>query len=270
MTFSGHLHLEASRAADGRTVLSRQSFCAPFHLSKPYWDGVALHVQVVNPTAGMLEGDELETDVTVGAGASLLVTTPSHARAFRVKGDGGVLNRQRLRVAAGGWLDWFPEPLVPHAGCDYCQETAVNLEPGAALFFCESLGPGRAARGELWAWRRLELGLSLRVASTLRLRERFALGGDEAAGLAKMAGQPSAWIANCAIVGPGVDGADWDAVRALHAPPLWVGASRLEGGDAWTVRVIAPDGQALRSTLSEIRRLLARTLAGLSVDLRRV
>lgn len=270
MTFSGHLHLEASRTADGRTVVSRQAFRAPFHLSKPYWDGVALHVQMVNPTAGMLEGDELETDIAVNAGASLLVTTPSHARAFRVKGDGGVRNRQALRVAAGGWLDWFPEPLVPHAGCDYCQDTTVDLEPGAALFFCESLGPGRAARGELWAWRRLELGLSLRVASTLRLRERFALGAGEAANLAGLAGQPAAWIATCAVVAPGADSADWDAVRALHAPPLWVGASRLEGGDAWTMRVIAPDGQALRTALTEIRSLLARTIPGLRAELRRV
>lgn len=270
MTFSGHLHLEASRAADGRTVLSRQSFRAPFHLSKPYWDGAALHVQVVNPTAGMLEGDELETEVAVTAGASLLVTTPSHARAFRVKGAGGVRSRQHLRVAAGGWLDWCPEPLVPHAGCDYRQDTEIDLEPGAALVFCESLGPGRAARGETWAWRRLELGMSLNVASVLRVKERFALAADNASGLAALAGQASAWMATCVVVAPGVDGADWGAVRALHALPLWVGASRLEGGDAWTVRVIAPDGQALRSALTEIRRLLARAIPGLGTDLRRV
>ena len=270
MTFSGHLHLEASRAADGRTVLSRQSFRAPFHLSKPYWDGVALHVQVVNPTAGMLEGDELETDVVVNEGASLLVTTPSHARAFSAKGDGGVKNHQKLNVASGGWLDWYPEPLVPHAGCDYCQETTVDLASGAALFFCESLGPGRAARDERWAWRRLELGLSVRAASTLRLRERFALGAQEAARLAELAGQRSAWMATCVVMAPGVDTADWDAVRALHASPLWVGVSRLGVGDAWTVRVIAPDGQVLRSALTEIRRLLAQTIPGLGADLRRV
>jgi len=53
--FSGHLQIRASRRVHGRTVLAAQSFRAPFHLSKPYWDADAgvLIVQVVNPTAGI-------------------------------------------------------------------------------------------------------------------------------------------------------------------------------------------------------------------------
>lgn len=83
---SGHLDLHAwLDAADaGRTVLARQSFRAPFHLGKPYRDectGV-LMVQVVNPTAGILSGDELRSTITVGEGAALLVTTPSATRIF--------------------------------------------------------------------------------------------------------------------------------------------------------------------------------------------
>lgn len=251
-------------------MLSRQSFRAPFHLSKPYWDGVALHVQVVNPTAGMLEGDELETEVVVNVGASLLVTTPSHARAFRVKGEGGVTNHQKLHVAAGGWLDWYPEPLVPHAGCDYRQDTKIDLEPGAALFFCESLGPGRAARGETWAWRRLELRLAVRLAGVLLLSERYAQDADDASRLAEMAGHPCAWLATCVIVASGVDAAAWDELRALHNPPLWLGLSRLPSADAWTLRVIAPDGQSLRDALGRIRALLSPVMPGLNVSLRRV
>ena len=53
----GHLHLAAGMRANGETYLARQSFRAPFHLSKPYWDGHVLHVQLVNSTAGILAGD---------------------------------------------------------------------------------------------------------------------------------------------------------------------------------------------------------------------
>ena len=54
----GRLGLRVVRAADGRTVVAEQFFQAPFHLSKPHWDPDAgvLHVQVVNPTAGILAG----------------------------------------------------------------------------------------------------------------------------------------------------------------------------------------------------------------------
>ena len=65
--FSGNLALRAEARPDGRTVLAGQSFRAPFHLSKSYWDVDAgvLIVQVVNPTAGILAGDRLESSVAV-------------------------------------------------------------------------------------------------------------------------------------------------------------------------------------------------------------
>src|SRR5688572_614578 len=85
--FFGHLALRAAAREDGRTSLVAQSFRAPFHVSKPYWDEDAktLLVQVVNPTAGILSGDRLESEIAVEAGAALLVTTPSASRVFQMK-----------------------------------------------------------------------------------------------------------------------------------------------------------------------------------------
>lgn len=270
MDFSGHLLLEAAPDAAGRTALARQSFRAPFHVSKAYAHPEALHVQIVNPTAGMLEGDRLELDVRVRAGAALLVTTPSHARAFRVKGDGGVHCRQRLAVEAGGWLDWWPEPLVPHAGADYRQETTVEVAEGASLFFCDAVAPGRVAREERWAWRRLELGLTVERAGRPVLRERFALEAAQAARLAALAGSKDAWMATCVVVGVPTDAPSWADVRALHANGIWLGVSELPAACAWSLRIVAPDGDRLRATIASVRRALAETLPGLGVNLRRV
>ena len=59
--FGGNLQLRAAVRAPGRTMIATQSFRAPFHVSKPYWDADSrvLLTQVVNPTAGILEGDTL-------------------------------------------------------------------------------------------------------------------------------------------------------------------------------------------------------------------
>src|SRR5476649_850599 len=102
--FSGHLTLRAEARAHGRTALATQSFRAPFHVSKPYWDADTrtLLVQVVNPTAGILAGDRLESAIAVDAGAALLVTTPSASRIFQMKA-GTAECRQHFTVAAGGW-----------------------------------------------------------------------------------------------------------------------------------------------------------------------
>ena len=94
--FSGHLSLRAATRTHGRTILAAQSFRAPYHLSKPYWDPdtLTLLAQVVNPTAGILSGDQLASDISVDAGAALLVTTPSASRVFKMK----ILQNSTLRT----------------------------------------------------------------------------------------------------------------------------------------------------------------------------
>ncbi len=183
--FAGHLSLRAALRAHGRTVLAAQSFRAPYHLSKPYWDTESrtLLVQIVNPTAGILAGDRLESDVAVDAGASLLVTTPSASRVFKMK-DGAAECRQHFRVAAGGWLEVMPEPLVPHRGCSYRQTTVIEVEPGGELFFADLLMPGRVAHGEAWTWKKLCLETTVRLGGELILRERFEHTGDSLRALA--------------------------------------------------------------------------------------
>ena len=54
---AGHLELVCDVDSRGWTRLGHQSFRAPYHLSKPHHDAGALVLNVVNPTAGLLEGD---------------------------------------------------------------------------------------------------------------------------------------------------------------------------------------------------------------------
>ena len=201
--FSGHLHLRghSARRAAGR-AWSEQSFRAPFHLSKPYWDADAktLLVQIVNPTAGILSGDRLESRITVDAGASLLVTTPSASRVFQMK-DGTAECRQQFAVASGAWLEVMPEPLVPHRGSRYRQFTSVNVETGGALFFVDQLMPGRVAHGEAWTWDRLCLELEVKLDGKLILRERLDQRGEDLRCLAELAGSgPAACFANAVLI----------------------------------------------------------------------
>src|SRR5471032_3472437 len=187
--FSGHLSLRAAARTDGRTILAAQSFRAPYHLSKPYWDAEAraLLVQVVNPTAGILAGDRLESGIAVEKNAALLVTTPSASRIFKMK-NGAAECRQNFRVAAGGWLEVMPEPLVPHRGCCYRQTTHIAIEPGGGIFFADLLLPGRVAHGEAWAWEKLCLEIDVRAGGALVLRERLEQMGAELRALAELAG----------------------------------------------------------------------------------
>lgn len=270
--FSGHLSLLAAVREHGRTVLAAQSFRAPFHISKPYWDADAraLLVQVVNPTAGILAGDRLESEIAVQREAALLVTTPSASRVFRMHASGAAECRQHFTVAAGGWLEVMPEPLVPHRGSRYRQTTNVEVEAGGSLFFVDQWMPGRLGHGEAWQWERLELDLAVRLGGELILRERLDQSGETLRGLAELCGSgESACFANAVLIAAAADDGWRNDVVTLHGNGAWLGASTLRRG-GWSLKIVAPDPLRLRQTLREVRRILARYFPRLGCDPRKL
>jgi urease accessory protein len=266
----GHLHLAAAARASGETYLARQSFRAPFHLSKPYWDSRVLHVQLVNSTAGILAGDELELDVAAEPGASLAVTTPAAARAFMMQ-SGAACCQQRFAIGAGAWLEYAPEALYPHRETYYTQHTRLELAAGAATFFTDQLAPGRVGRGECWAWRRLRLGLDVLLDGRLLLREQLDASGAELARLAAFHGMNEAWFGTAVVAAPALanDAPVWEQIRALHRDGCLCGVTALAPG-VWIVRVVACGGLALRDTFAALRAALAPALPGLQTNLRRL
>jgi urease accessory protein len=256
-------------------VLDAQSFRAPFHISKPYWDvdARALLVQVVNPTAGILAGDRLESEIAVQPEAALLVTTPSASRVFRMR-DGVAECRQRFKVHEGGWLEVLPEPLVPHRGSRYTQTTEVDVHGDGSLFFVDQLMPGRIGHGEAWSWGQLRLELRVRVDGELVLRERLDQTGAQLRAMAELAGSgPRACFANAILIAPGAtanpEPAWRDEIAALHEAGVWIGASALRRG-GWSIKLIVPDAVSLRTRLRDVRRILSRYFPRLGCDPRKL
>ncbi len=264
----GHLHLVAAARPSGETYLERQSFRAPFHLSKPYSDGRVLQLQVVNSTAGILAGDELELDIAAEPGAALAVTTPAAARAFMMR-SGAAVCRQRFAVGAGAWLEYLPEALYPHRETYYTQHTRLDLAAGATAFFTDQLAPGRVGCGECWAWRRLRLTFDVVLGGRLLLREQLDCSGQELARVAAFHGMAEAWFGTAVIVAPALaaDAAVWAQVRALDRDGC--GVTALAPG-VWIARIVAPTGLLLRDRLTALRAALAPVLPGLQVGLRKL
>ena len=264
--FAGHLRVRASRGEGGRTRLSEQSFRAPFHIGKGYWDedGQVMQLRVVNPTAGILAGDRLDLAVEVDPGAALVVMTPAATRAFMM--ESGVAGcEQRFAVGGGGWLEYAPEPLFPHNQSDYSQRTVLDLAAGAETYFAEALAPGRVGRGEVWAWRRLRMTLDVVVDGKLVFRERLDSSGAEMARLAAFYRMPEAWFATVILYSERLNDAHpvWEEVRKFGAP------TRL-GLGLYLVRVIARGSIELRDTLNGLRAAATRALPKVATDLRRM
>lgn len=269
----GGLDLLCAPDSRGQSVLRRQFFRAPVHVSKPHPDAGALVVNVVNPTAGLLAGDRLRLRVTVAAGARLVLTTPSAARVHTMRGgDGHAETRQEFNVAAGGSLEFWPEPLIPQRGARYHQRTDIALEPGAELLFLETVAPGRVASGETFAFTELRWSTDLRLGGKLLVRERYRLTPDGPE-LAALRGRlPEGYWASAFLVSPALTAGStcWEALHALHGPDHWLGVSALAAPGAFAVKIVAADSLALRRVCRALREHVYAALGRPAPDLRRV
>jgi urease accessory protein len=265
----GHLDLVCALDSRGVSVLRHQSFRAPMHLSKPYHDAGALVVNVVNPTAGLLEGDRIACRVEVESGARLLLTTPSASRAHRVNNNGRAELVQQMRVAAGGFLEFWPELFIPQKGTRYSQRTELSVEGDAELFFFESLAPGRVASGEAFAYTELEWATDVHWDATLIARERYRLAPDVECVRALRTAFPDAYYASGFVVSERLEKHEvWQRIHALHSPDAWIGCSRL-AGRGWAIKLVAEGSVALRRTLQRIRMELYEAIDRPAPSLRR-
>ena len=254
MTMHGHLDLLACADDAGRTVLRRQSFSAPFHISKPHHDAGWLSVNLASPSPGLLSGDRVKVKVEVAEDARLLLTAPSASRLHTMSGGHAELV-QDFTVACGVCLDFFPEYLIPQRRTRYRQRTRVHVEKGGTLLCCESIAPGRTASGEVFAYDELRFATDIFVGASHILRERFRLVPGESALRALRARFPDAYFASIVCVAPEI-ASPADSLRSLHDPDAaWVGCGVLPAG-GWIVKIVAADSVTLRDRLSRARQIL--------------
>jgi len=153
----------------------------PFQLAG---DPAAL-LYLLNPTAGLMDGDGHRLDITARAGSRAVVTGQSATRIHpAVKSF--CTQQWHIRVEAGAELVVLPGPAIPFRNCRYFQQGIIELAAGARLIWGDIWLPGRYARDDLaerFQFDRLVQHLEVRREGELIYRDRFAWAGpwDEAA-----------------------------------------------------------------------------------------
>ena len=284
-----------AEARGGATVLADEYYTMPFKIMRPFrlsrasltraGEGAgALQAMVMSTSAGIMAGDDQRIDVSVGPGAALQVTTQAFEKVHRMEGTGSARRVTRLAVAAGGYLDYTPQPQIPFAGSAFAASTEVDLaDDSARLVYEEVLSCGRVARGERFAYRSYRNHVLVRVAGMPVYLDNtvYAPRGVDVPALAPMdmggmgLYEGFTHLANLVLVNLGVDEASFMAARdylreltgvigASAALPASAGGdseavaggiTRLGSGDV-AVRLLGRRAQRLTDVLAEVRRLL--------------
>jgi urease accessory protein len=245
-------------------VLTGRRFTLPLQALEPIdltGDGAAT-LMLLNPTGGIVGGDRLETEITLGPGSRVCLSTPSATRVYRSP-HRPALQRVTNTLGAGAVLEWLPDHLIPSPGARLRQATEITMAPDATLFYVDAWATGRAARGEAWGFALLDSSLLVRDATGPLLRERAILGRPARDGLGATEG--FGYVATFAALSPsagswGVLAEELQTDLSAVAPECRTAVSTLARGGA-LARLLCPTAPALGRSVEALwarcrRRLL--------------
>lgn len=251
-------------ARGGRTVVADQFWTLPLQVMPPSYqdDDDEAYVYLLNPTGGIVQGDRLETEVVLEAGARGLLTTPSATKVYRM--DAGQAEEcVRLVLRGDAALEYLPDPTIPFAGARLARRTMVDLDPAATLILTEVVAAGRVARGERFAFERLAIDVEVRVAGEPALVDRLRLAPGDGS-----PARPGIWDGRdyCGALYACSPRLDADLAARLAAlvearAEVYAGAGQPASGLA-VVRVLGSASDAVRALLFDAWDLLRRPLLG--------
>ncbi|WP_295520177.1 urease accessory protein UreD [Limnohabitans sp. Rim8] len=129
-----HASLKLDYTLESERSVARYLHQGPLRiLQSLYPEGDAIcHNVLVHPPSGLVGGDTLDMQVSVGACAHGLVTTPGATRFYR--SEAGLATQQvHARLEADARLEWLPLEAIAYNGCDGLNRAVFDLAPGSEM-----------------------------------------------------------------------------------------------------------------------------------------
>ncbi|WP_156181313.1 urease accessory protein UreD [Halomonas sp. PR-M31] len=214
----------------------------------------------------LVQGDRLATLVTVKEGAQLHVTNTSATKIHGMRHDYAV-QRTELALESGAFVEWLPEPLIPHPGARLWQHTQLDVHPEATLIFGDVLSAGRLARGERFEFEIISSQLRARRESRTLFDDNLVLQPSrqrvDGAGLfGNFSVQGSLYVLTRQMP-PAVLA---DALHeAAQQPEVLAGASVLPGEAGVLVRILGPRTAAVQQAMTAAWRHARQELMGVGL-----
>jgi urease accessory protein len=252
----------------GRTVLEKRLFRWPFALTRTFHlDRAPAHMltAILQTSSGAVHADDrLTQNIHVGAGAAAHVTTQGASPVHRAARDDEAVERIRLNVEAGGYLEYLPEPKILFPGAALSQTIALTCDPdGCALASDAFLTHDPEGRGR--DFRHLAAETILRGAAP----EPWLIDRLDIEGLPRRDGRRAAFRAFGTLYAmlprnaEALEGLSREMNEALaKTPGLYAAASPLPSGIGVSLRLAAEGGAPLRQGLETGWRIARRAIAG--------
>ncbi|VXD08663.1 Urease accessory protein UreD [Enterobacterales bacterium 8AC] len=142
---SGYLRLRFTKKGN-RSVLHEMERKVPLLVQKAlYWDEEMPFlpcVPIISTSGCILQGDRLSSVIEVAEGASAHVTTQSATKIHSMDSNYAA-QTQFIHVDEGAYLEFMPDPIIPHRNSRFINETIIECAHNATVIYSEILMSGR-------------------------------------------------------------------------------------------------------------------------------
>lgn len=142
---TGFLRLGFERRS-GTTILANLERRSPYMVQR------ALHcdeqmpdlayVFLITTTGCLLQGDRLALEVTLRPGAQAHITSQSATKIHAMDANYAAQS-QTITLADDAYLEFLPDPVIPHRHSRFISDTQISIAPSATLLLSEIIQPGR-------------------------------------------------------------------------------------------------------------------------------
>ncbi|PHV51505.1 urease accessory protein [Janthinobacterium sp. BJB301] len=247
---------------DGVSRLVERTHSGPLRVQKPlYPEGDRVcHAIIIHPPGGVVGGDQLAVDATVGEGAHALLTSPGAAKWYRANGH---VSGQHimLRAASGAAIEWLPQESIFFDQACVRLRHEVELAADANYIGCDIVCLGRSASGEIFNTGSISQQVRIRRGGKLLWWEQgvLAAGGALMASPLGLGGHTV--CATLIAIGTSVSPAVLAAVREIAVPDgAAFGATHMKSLVA--VRLLCGDSEAARRIMLAAWQLLRPAMLG--------
>lgn len=256
---SGRLELEFAADADRRTYLRRQYASYPFHVCRVHYHdrehpGLAtLYVQ--SCSGGVYEDDRLTLSLSTAEGAEAHVSTQA-ATVVHAMPSGSARQCTRIQCEGASYLEYLPDPQILFPGSRFQSEIYVRLRGSAVALVSDAfLSHDPAAKGEVFSSYYSEIIVKDETGESLLAVDRLKIDGQTFRH--SCPGVSGSFAAQATMIVAGLDfsssavGVELQKIR-LDRDVGMIGFSHLPNSAGLIVRLLAPDGAALKRALHRV------------------
>jgi urease accessory protein len=142
---NAYLRLGFERRGE-RTILADLDRRVPFMVQRALYPDTTLPDQawifIITTSGCVLQGDRFAFEVSLAPGSRAHVTTQSATKIHSMDANYAV-QTQTVTLAEDSYLEFLPEPLIPHRRARFLSDTRISIAPSATLLYAEIVQPGR-------------------------------------------------------------------------------------------------------------------------------